>query len=118
MLLPEASEDIYERAREPKRLEILAGGGHGLREVVDEVHALLTDFISEAAGDAGEAGPRGERIPLDAPYAPPIGAIASVEATTIHVARATATARPSDASSADSAKRRLPSAPVGRATAT
>lgn len=52
VLLPEASEDIYGRAQEPKRLEILEGGGHGLREVADQVHALLTDFINEAAGDA------------------------------------------------------------------
>jgi alpha/beta superfamily hydrolase len=58
VLLPEASEDIYGRAQEPKRLEILDGGGHGLREVAADVHALLLDFIAEAVGDAGgpEAG--------------------------------------------------------------
>ena len=56
VLLPEASEDIYGRAREPKRLEILEGGGHGLCEVADEVRALLSGFITEAAGDADEAG--------------------------------------------------------------
>ena len=51
VLPPEASEDIHRRARDPKRLEILDGGGHGLREVASEVHALLSAFVAEAAGD-------------------------------------------------------------------
>ncbi len=63
VLLPEASEDIFGRAQEPKRLEILEGGGHGLREVADEVHALLTDFITEAVGDADETDPSGSATP-------------------------------------------------------
>ena len=51
VLLPQASEDIYERAIEPKRLVLLEGGGHSLKEVADDVHALLTEFIVEIAGD-------------------------------------------------------------------
>ena len=51
VLLPEASEDIYGRAQEPKRLEILEGGGHALTEVADEVRTLLGDFIAAAVGD-------------------------------------------------------------------
>lgn len=45
-----ASQDIFERALEPKRLEILEGAGHGLLEVVDEVHDLLHDFITMSVG--------------------------------------------------------------------
>jgi uncharacterized protein len=47
-----ASQDIYERARDPKRLVLLPGAGHGLGEAVEEVHDLLRDFISAHAGDA------------------------------------------------------------------
>ena len=54
MLLPQASEDIYERAREPKRLVILEGGGHGLQEVADDVHGLLTEFLTDAVGEPPE----------------------------------------------------------------
>ena len=67
VLLPQASEDIYERALQPKRLVILEGGGHSLREVAADVHTLLTDFISDAAGDLGESGPDSGA----APEAPP-----------------------------------------------
>ena len=70
MLLPQASEDIYERALEPKRLVILEGGGHSLREVAADVHTLLTDFISDAAGDLGAAGDSGPGSGA-APEAPP-----------------------------------------------
>jgi pimeloyl-ACP methyl ester carboxylesterase len=45
-----ASKDIFERANEPKRLEILEGAGHGLAEAVDEVHDLLHDFITMSVG--------------------------------------------------------------------
>ncbi|MYE47051.1 MAG: alpha/beta hydrolase [Chloroflexi bacterium] len=54
VLLPQASEDIYERAQQPKRLVILEGGGHSLREVAAAVHTLLTEFITDAAGDVEE----------------------------------------------------------------
>ena len=55
ILLPAASEDIYMRAREPKRMVILEGAGHGLREVSDEVYTLLEDFIVEHAVEPGTA---------------------------------------------------------------
>jgi hypothetical protein len=45
-----ASQDIFERAVEPKRLEILDGAGHGLLEVADDVHDLLHDFITMSVG--------------------------------------------------------------------
>ncbi len=45
-----ASQDIFERAVEPKRLEILEGAGHGLLEVADEVYDLLHDFITMSVG--------------------------------------------------------------------
>ena len=32
-----ASQDIYDRAREPKQLVLLAEAGHGLTEAVEEV---------------------------------------------------------------------------------
>ena len=67
VLLPLASEDIHARAREPKRLVILEGGGHSLREVAGEVHALLAGFIAAALGDPPGAG--AQPAP-DAPYPP------------------------------------------------
>ena len=47
-----ASDDIFERANEPKRLVIVEGAGHGLLEAADEVHDLLSEFISQQVGDA------------------------------------------------------------------
>ncbi len=46
-----ASDDIYERARDPKELVILEGAGHGLGEASSEVYDLLTGFIAQHAGD-------------------------------------------------------------------
>ena len=63
VLLPRASEDIFERAAEPKRLVILEGAGHGLSEAADEVHTLLHDFITDAVGDAGEPEPGASSAP-------------------------------------------------------
>lgn len=39
---------IYDWAFEPKRLEVFAGAGHGLRECRDEVLAMLLDWIPGA----------------------------------------------------------------------
>lgn len=50
-----ASEDIHERAREPKRLVILEGAGHGLREAADDVFNILRDFIGRQVGDQASA---------------------------------------------------------------
>ena len=47
-----ASRDIFERAGQPKRLEILDGAGHGLLEAADEVRDLLQDFITMSVGES------------------------------------------------------------------
>lgn len=52
VLPPLASDDIYQRAQEPKRMVILEETGHSLSGVEDQVYALLHDFISAAAGAA------------------------------------------------------------------
>jgi alpha/beta superfamily hydrolase len=46
-----ASQDIYERASEPKRLVVLDGAGHGLLEAVEEVQELLREFILRHAAE-------------------------------------------------------------------
>ncbi len=47
-----ASDDIFARAREPKRLAILEGASHSLAERAAEVHELLMAFVSEHAGES------------------------------------------------------------------
>lgn len=47
-----ASDDIFARAVEPKRLVILEGAGHGLQEASEDVFRILEDFISRQVGDA------------------------------------------------------------------
>lgn len=51
VLLPAASEDIFGRAQEPKRMVILPGAGHGLAEVSRDVYGMLDDYITRAIGD-------------------------------------------------------------------
>lgn len=46
VLPPLASDDIYQRAQEPKHMVILEGTGHRLLGVEDEVFTLLRDFIT------------------------------------------------------------------------
>jgi pimeloyl-ACP methyl ester carboxylesterase len=46
VLLPLASDDIYQRAQEPKKMVILEATGHRLLGVEDEVYTLLRDFIA------------------------------------------------------------------------
>ena len=48
VLLPLASDDIYQRAQEPKHMVILPDTGHRLLGVEDEVYNLLHQFISAA----------------------------------------------------------------------
>jgi pimeloyl-ACP methyl ester carboxylesterase len=50
----EASEDIHERARQPKKLVLLEGAGHGLFEARDDLVEMLEMFI---VGIAGATGP-------------------------------------------------------------
>ncbi|GMU41285.1 MAG: hypothetical protein AMXMBFR23_21510 [Chloroflexota bacterium] len=51
-----ASEDVFERAKDPKRLVILPGGTHSLKEHPDEVYDLLMDFISANLQTGGAKG--------------------------------------------------------------
>ena len=44
-----ASQDIFDRAQEPKRFVVLEGAGHGLTEAADDVRGLLRDFIAAHA---------------------------------------------------------------------
>ena len=46
---PDTAQTIYDWAFEPKRLEMMAGADHGLREVRDEVRSLLLDWLPQAA---------------------------------------------------------------------
>ena len=45
VLSHEASEDIYRRALEPKRMVLYAAAGHSLIQAKDEVTSLLVDWI-------------------------------------------------------------------------
>ncbi len=51
-----ASQDIYDRAREPKRFVILEGSGHGLlqnaRQLFDELEPFLLQYAGPDAPDA------------------------------------------------------------------
>ena len=45
-----ASEDIYKRALEPKRMVLIPDGGHGLSEDPETVHRELSGFIRQLVG--------------------------------------------------------------------
>jgi len=45
-----ASQDIYDRALEPKRVIFLEGAGHGLREGAATLYAELEPFVLRYAG--------------------------------------------------------------------
>jgi alpha/beta superfamily hydrolase len=51
-----ASQDIFDRAEEPKQLVLLADAGHGLSEVAEEVYDLLKAFITAHATNDGSGG--------------------------------------------------------------
>ena len=42
-----ASEDIYERAQEPKKMVLIPNGGHGLAEDPETVHDEVSSFIRQ-----------------------------------------------------------------------
>lgn len=44
---PHCSEFIYEWAKEPKKIILLEGGGHGLSEVIEDVEETLEIWINE-----------------------------------------------------------------------
>lgn len=48
-----ASEDVYERAREPKEIIILQGAGHGLQESEEDVFKLVKRFVTEHVAVSG-----------------------------------------------------------------
>ncbi len=48
-----ASEDVFERAKDPKQIVILEGAGHSLRESEAEVFDLVKAFVTEHAGTGG-----------------------------------------------------------------
>lgn len=53
----EASEDVYRRAQEPKRIVLYAEAGHSLIQVKDELRALLAEWIpARLSGEAMETG--------------------------------------------------------------
>ncbi len=52
ILSHEASQDIYDRARQPKRLSLIEGAGHGLGEARDDLLEMLEMFIVAMAGHA------------------------------------------------------------------
>jgi alpha/beta superfamily hydrolase len=50
VLPPQASEDIYDRARQPKRLALIEGASHGLMEAHDDLLEMLEMFIVAMGG--------------------------------------------------------------------
>ena len=48
-----ASEDIYERAQEPKKMVLIPNGGHGLAEDPETVHDEVSSFIRQLTVPAG-----------------------------------------------------------------
>lgn len=53
-----ASDIIYQRALEPKRLVLYAGAGHALTQCKDELFDLLREWIPQYAGRAEHGGSR------------------------------------------------------------
>lgn len=51
ILSHEASEDIYRRALEPKRIVLYADAGHSLIQAKDQIDALLAQWIPDHLGD-------------------------------------------------------------------
>lgn len=56
----EASEDIYRRALEPKRIVLYAEAGHSLIQAKEAIDALLTDWLTARLGHVPEPGGREE----------------------------------------------------------
>ena len=50
VLLPAASEDIYKRARDPKRLVLFEGASHSLIESEPDLSELLEEFLVGVIG--------------------------------------------------------------------
>jgi alpha/beta superfamily hydrolase len=57
VLSHEASEDIYRRALEPKRIALFAEAGHSLIQAKDQIDQLLTEWLpARLAGDPMRGG--------------------------------------------------------------
>lgn len=59
----EASEDIYRRALEPKRIVLYAEAGHSLVQAADKIDALLKEWIPARLRDETMEGGREEHAP-------------------------------------------------------
>lgn len=57
VLPPACSEQVYERAHDPKRLVLLSRAGHVLDEAADEVHRLVHDWLLKELAPARAARP-------------------------------------------------------------
>ncbi|MBA4180103.1 MAG: phospholipase [Anaerolinea sp.] len=62
VLSHEASEDIFRRANEPKRIVLYAEAGHSLFQAKDEVLSLLTGWIPDRLAGITMAGGRDEHV--------------------------------------------------------
>lgn len=60
ILSHEASEDIYRRANEPKRIVLYAEAGHSLIQAKDQIDELLSDWLAARLAGLAEAGGREE----------------------------------------------------------
>lgn len=60
VLSHEASEDIYRRANEPKRIVLYAEAGHSLIQAKQQIDDLLADWIPARLGGVPEPGGREE----------------------------------------------------------
>jgi hypothetical protein len=60
VLSHEASEDIYRRAREPKRIALFAEAGHSLIQIRDQLDELLAEWLPPALAGTPLAGGRDE----------------------------------------------------------
>ena len=60
ILSHEASEDIYRRALEPKRIVLFAEAGHSLVQAKDQIDELLADWLPARLGGVPEPGGRQE----------------------------------------------------------
>ena len=63
ILSHEASEDIYRRALEPKRIVLYAEAGHSLIQAKERIDELLADWIPARLGGVPESGGREEYGP-------------------------------------------------------
>jgi len=60
ILSHEASEDIYRRAREPKRIVLFAEAGHSLIQAKQQIDDLLADWLPARLGGVPDTGGREE----------------------------------------------------------